>query len=95
MTELKLFQIIINIQHEADLEKKRVISKKQGLEKAKKLGIDFFEELSTKSGFGPQEIFVEAGKILYNDYNCYKSHTKPKNKQSDVKFEKLNKYLNF
>ena len=59
---------------------------------AKKLGIDFFEEVSTKSGFGPREIFLEAGKILYNDYYGY---IKPKNKQSDVKFDKLNKYLNF
>ena len=72
-----------------------MISKKQGLEKAKKLGIDFFTELSTKSGFGPREIFLEAGKILYNDYNDYKDYIKPKIKQSDVKFEKLNKYLNF
>ncbi len=82
----------ILIGNKADLEKERVISKKQGLEKAKKLGIDFFTELSTISGFGPREIFLEADKILYDDYNDY---IKPKNKQSDVKFEKLKKYLNF
>ena len=80
------------IGNKADLEEERVVSKEQGLEKKKNLGFDLFMETSTKTGFDPQEIFVEAGKILYNDYY---GHTKPKNKQSDVKFEKLKKYLNF
>ena len=81
---------IFLIGDKADLEEERVVSKEQGLEKAKKLGIDFFTEVSTKKGFNPQELFIEAGKILYGDYIKYKF-----NHQSKFKLDKLNKYIDF
>ena len=33
---------------------------------------DLFMETSAKTGFNAQNIFVEAGKILYNEYVKYK-----------------------
>ena len=47
-------------------------------------------ETSTKTGFNPQEIFVEAGKILYDVYIKYKF-----NQKSTFKLDKLKKYLDF
>ena len=63
------------------------------MEKAKNLGIDFFTEVPTKN---PQEIFLEAGKILYNDYIKYKRGKAFEKETFEKKaFEKLNKYINF
>ena len=35
-------------------------------------GFDLFMETSAKTGFNAQELFVEAGKILYDEYLKYK-----------------------
>ena len=38
--------------------------------------LDLFMETSAKTGMNAQELFVEAAKILFNDYNRYKSDRK-------------------
>jgi len=34
-------------------------------------GIDMFLESSAKTGFNAKEIFIEAAKLLYKDYQLY------------------------
>ena len=36
------------------------------------LGCYLFMEVSVKTGFNPQEIFIQAALLLYNDYIKYK-----------------------
>ena len=36
------------------------------------LGFYLFMEVSVKTGFNPQEIFIQAALLLYNDYIKYK-----------------------
>ena len=38
--------------------------------------LDLFMETSAKTGMNAQELFVEAAKILFNDYNRYKADRK-------------------
>ena len=38
----------------------------------KNFEFDLFMETSAKTGFNAQNLFVEAGKILYNEINHYK-----------------------
>ena len=54
-----------------DLEKERKITKEKG-EKFKELNnLDLFMEASAKSGINAQNIFVQAAKLLYQDYLKY------------------------
>ena len=48
-------------------------------------------EVDTNSGFDPKILYIEACKILYKDF----FFGLKKSKESHVKFDKLNKYLNF
>ena len=50
-----------------DLNNMRVISKKEGSELAKNEKIDFFIEVSAKTGENIENIFFEAAKILYKN----------------------------
>ena len=45
-------------------------------------------ETSAKTGFNTQELFVEAAKLLFEDYNKYKS--KPKKTGEKLKLENDN-----
>ena len=60
------------IGNKIDLAETRVVS----TEEAKKFKDDFmlnlYMETSAKTGFNAKEIFVEAAKVLYNEYNQYK-----------------------
>ena len=38
--------------------------------------LDFFMETSAKTGMNTQELFVEAAKLLFSDYNNYRSEKK-------------------
>ena len=38
--------------------------------------LDFFLETSAKTGFNTEELFVEASKILYDDYMKYQNKQK-------------------
>ena len=60
------------IGNKIDLEETRVVTN----EEAKRLQTDFemnlYMETSAKTGFNAKEIFVEAAKVLYREYNQYK-----------------------
>ena len=56
------------------MEDSRLINKEQALQLQK--DFDFFMETSAKTGLNAQELFVEAGKLLYREYTKYKK--KPK-----------------
>ena len=66
--DIKLFLI----GNKADLDEKRVIKTEQGIQMKKDYGFDIFMETSAKTGFNAQELLVEAGKILYDEYIKYK-----------------------
>ncbi len=58
------------------MEDSRLINKEQALQLQKDFDFDFFMETSAKTGLNAQELFVEAGKLLYREYTKYKK--KPK-----------------
>ena len=72
------------------LEKKRVIKTEHGLKKKNDFKFDIFMEVDTNSGFDPKILYIEASKILYKDFFGL-----TESNESHVKFDKLNKYLNF
>ena len=63
---------IFLIGNKIDLEDSRKIT----TEEAKKLRTDYefnlYMETSAKTGFNAKEIFIEAAKVLYKEYNEYK-----------------------
>ena len=73
------------IGNKVDLEESRLVPKEKALQFKKDFDLDLFMETSAKTGFNTQELFVEAAKILYLDYNKYKRKKKPNDK---VKLEK-------
>ena len=79
------------IGNKADLEDSRIITKEQGEQLKKEYDLDKFMETSAKSGFNTTELFVDAAKLLYNDFIKYKK--KPKQMGESLKAEKehLNK----
>ena len=65
------------------MEERRVITKEQGLQFQKDNGFDLFKEYSAKTGFNAENIFVEEGKLLYEDY--YKNVERKDNKFKELK----------
>ena len=55
-----------------------MINKEQAEKYKEEYDLDYFMETSAKTGMNAQKIFIEAAKILYNDYSLYKSDKKPK-----------------
>ena len=62
---------IFLIGNKSDLEDQRVIRKEQGEKMKRDYGFDIFMETSAKTGFNAQELFVEASKVLYEEYNGF------------------------
>ena len=60
------------IGNKADLNETRIIKTEQGEKMKNDYGFDIFMETSAKTGFNAQELFVEAGKLLYDEYIKYK-----------------------
>ena len=54
------------------MEDSRLINKEQALQLQKDFDFDFFMETSAKTGLNAQELFVEAGKVLYEEYIKFK-----------------------
>ena len=65
------------IGNKIDLTEQRIIKTEEGESYAKKNNLTKFMEASAKSGVNVQKIFIDAAKILYDDYILYKE--KPNN----------------
>ena len=59
------------IGNKIDLENERVINREQAEEYSNQNHFNLFMESSAKTGFNAQKIFIEAAKILYEDYLKY------------------------
>ena len=77
---------IFLIGNKVDLEDSRLVSKEQALKFQKDYEVDLFMETSAKTGFNIQELFVQAAKVLYEDYKIYKKKARRPNEK--VKLEK-------
>ena len=69
---------IFLIGNKADLEDKREVDKKVAENFKNDYELDLFMETSAKTGFNARELFVEAAKLLFKDYNQYKNSNKGK-----------------
>jgi GTPase SAR1 family protein len=63
---------IFLIGNKADLENEREVTTAEAEKLKNDYEFDLFMETSAKTGFNAQELFVEAGKILYDEYVKYK-----------------------
>ena len=59
-----------------------MINKEQAEKYKEEYDLDYFIETSAKTGMNAQEIFIEAAKTLYSDYNIYKNEKKTKENNS-------------
>ena len=73
---------IFLIGNKADLEESRVISKQQAEEYKEEYDLNYFKETSAKTGMNAQEIFIEAARVLYKDYDLYRKEKKDKTEQT-------------
>ena len=64
------------IGNKVDLENERVVNRADGEKYANANKLNYFCETSAKTGFNAQKIFIEASKILYEDYLNYKDDSK-------------------
>ena len=56
------------IGNKIDLEDNRVVETRQGETLKKNLGINMFMETSAKTGINAKELFIEAAKLLHDEY---------------------------
>ena len=73
------------IGNKIDLEESRLVTKEQAMKFKEDFELDLFMETSAKTGFNTQELFVQAAKVLYDDYMKYKQKNKKPSER--VKFE--------
>ena len=59
---------IFLIGNKNDLEMERKINFNQGLDLSKSLNFDYFCEVSAKTGFNAENLFIKASLLLYEDY---------------------------
>ncbi len=59
------------IGNKIDLEKERKVTKEEGEKFAKDNNLNLFLESSAKTGVNAQQIFIQAAKLLYEDYLSY------------------------
>ena len=50
------------------MEDSRLVPKEQAMKYKEEFELDLFMETSAKTGFNTKELFVEAAKVLYDDY---------------------------
>ena len=85
---------IFLIGNKADLEEKRVVNKNLAEKYKEDFDLDFFIETSAKTGMNAQEIFIQAAKVLFKDYNFYQNEKKNKNKSDNKKILEQNEQKN-
>jgi len=65
-----------------------VITKEEAEKYKSDFELDLFKETSAKTGFNTEELFVQAAKLLYNDYSFYgKQKKKDKKDEGKVKLD--------
>ena len=72
------------IGNKIDLEESRLVTKEQALKFKEDFELDLFMETSAKTGFNTQELFVQAAKVLYEDYMKYKQKNKKPNERIKI-----------
>ena len=72
------------IGNKIDLEESRLVTKEQALKFKEDFELDLFMETSAKTGFNTQELFVQAAKVLYDDYMKYKQKNKKPNERIKI-----------
>ena len=80
------------IGNKIDLENERKVEKVQGEQYAEENNLNLFMEASAKTGMNAQAIFIEAAKVLYNDYLKYQGKVQGKSGATgpvDVKPDKF------
>ena len=75
------------IGNKIDLEAQRVIKKEQGEQFCKDNKLNLFMESSAKTGLNAQNIFIQAAKTLFDDYNKYKDKINYGEEQQDISRE--------
>ena len=58
------------------MEDNRVVKKETAEQYIKDYDFDLFMETSAKTGFNVEELFVQAAKVLLNDYNKFQVEKK-------------------
>ena len=81
---------IFLIGNKADLEDQRVISKEQGEKMKNDYGFDLFMETSAKTGYNAQELFFQAGKILFEENDRIQRPQSISHEQIKKGFDKKN-----
>ena len=71
------------IGNKADLEERREVNKEVAQKYKEDYDLDYFLETSAKTGMNAQEIFIQAAKILYKDYNLYHKNEKKNKEKTD------------
>ena len=79
---------IFLIGNKLDLESEREVDKATAENYAKNNKMSLFMEASAKTGFNAQKIFIDAAKVLYEDYQKYKKDSDSTKKENNTK--KLN-----
>ena len=69
------------IGNKADLEDSRLITTENALQLKKDFDFDLFMETSAKTGLNSQQLFVEAGLLLYREYSKHKKRPKKQNEK--------------
>ena len=78
---------IFLIGNKADLEDSRMVSKDRAEKFKEDFELDLFKETSAKTGLNAEELFVQAAKVLYDDY--FKYEKKKKKDEDKVKLNEL------
>ena len=79
------------IGNKLDLEESRLVAKERAIQFKNDFELDLFMETSAKTGFNAQEIFIQAAKVLYDNYNLYKQNQKKPGEKVQLKTEVKNK----
>ena len=81
---------IFLIGNKIDLEEQRKIKTEEGLKYADQYKLAKFIETSAKTGFNAQALFIEAAKVLYDDYIMFHKDDENSNDGGETKPENYN-----
>ena len=78
---------IFLIGNKCDLEDERIISKEKAEILKNNYEFDYFLETSAKTGFNAKELFIQAAKLLFDDYIKYNLNNNNNNKNQGEKLK--------